>query len=142
MKTLPVTNASPVLRTHFDNQRGWEDICEEIQRPSPEGFEAQVEFIDDPAFDGLNKQQLLDSVPKDYPHSFILVVDKEALLSSEHPVLVVNPHDDDRGSQIGREFRCIPREIWGVENNLSLANMDFGDFADAVDEDGVFRDFR
>jgi hypothetical protein len=27
----------------------------------------------------------------------------------------------------------------GVENNLSLANMDFDEFADAVDADGVFR---
>lgn len=30
----------------------------------------------------------------------------------------------------------------GVENNLSLANMGFEEFADAVDEDGVFRGFR
>jgi hypothetical protein len=31
--------------------------------------------------------------------------------------------------------------MWGVENNLSLANMDWEDFAATVDEDGVFRGF-
>ena len=41
----------------------------------------------------------------------------------------------------GRTFRVIPRELWGVENNLSLANMDYSDFADNVDADGVFRGF-
>jgi hypothetical protein len=29
-----------------------------------------------------------------------------------------------------------------VENNLSLFNMDFFEFADAVEADGVFRGFR
>jgi hypothetical protein len=28
-----------------------------------------------------------------------------------------------------------------VENNLSIANMDFIDFAESVDEDGIFRGF-
>jgi hypothetical protein len=31
--------------------------------------------------------------------------------------------------------------MWGVENNLSIANMDFQDFVDYVDLDGVFRGF-
>jgi Domain of unknown function (DUF6924) len=32
--------------------------------------------------------------------------------------------------------------MWSVENNLSIANMDFEDFADATDDDGIFRGFR
>jgi hypothetical protein len=31
--------------------------------------------------------------------------------------------------------------MWGVENNLSIANMDYSEFADEVDPDGVFRGF-
>jgi hypothetical protein len=31
--------------------------------------------------------------------------------------------------------------MWGVENNLSIANMDFEEFADAVGPDGIFRGF-
>jgi hypothetical protein len=32
-----------------------------------------------------------------------------------------------------------PSELWTVENNLNIANMDWQEFAAAVDEDGVFR---
>jgi hypothetical protein len=31
--------------------------------------------------------------------------------------------------------------MWGVENNLSLANMDFSEFANHTDPDGVFLGF-
>jgi hypothetical protein len=30
-----------------------------------------------------------------------------------------------------------PSELWAVENNLNIANMDWQEFAAAVDEDGV-----
>jgi hypothetical protein len=31
--------------------------------------------------------------------------------------------------------------VQSIENNLSLFNMDFWEFADNVDDDGVFRGF-
>jgi hypothetical protein len=31
--------------------------------------------------------------------------------------------------------------MWGIENNLSIANMDFEEFAENVDDDGIFRGF-
>ncbi|WP_376771528.1 DUF6924 domain-containing protein [Actinomadura alba] len=37
--------------------------------------------------------------------------------------------------------RVIATEFWSIENNLSLSNMDFHEFADAVDEEGIFRGF-
>jgi hypothetical protein len=64
------------------------------------------------------------------------LVDTKALADHEHPVLVVDLQEDP-----GRSFRVVPSEAWGVENNLRLANMDFAEFADSVDEDGVFRGF-
>ena len=38
-------------------------------------------------------------------------------------------------------FRVIPSELWSVENNLSLANMDFEEFAGAAGAEGVFLGF-
>jgi hypothetical protein len=35
----------------------------------------------------------------------------------------------------------VPSRACDIENNLSLANMAFHDFADSVDPDGVFRGF-
>jgi hypothetical protein len=40
------------------------------------------------------------------------------------------------------KLRTIPSEMWGIENNLSISNMDFEDFSNVVDEDGVFRGFK
>ena len=140
MPQLPMTSASPVLRTDFNDDATWEAICDEMQQASSEGFEARVELIDDRKFDGLSKQQLLTAVPKDYPHSFIIVVDRQAIADKEHPVLIVNLYDG-LGSEVGEEFRSLPSEIHAIENNLSIANMDFADFAGAADANGVFRGF-
>ncbi|MGW2328195.1 DUF6924 domain-containing protein [Streptomyces sp. NPDC001700] len=31
--------------------------------------------------------------------------------------------------------------LWSVENNLAISNMDFEEFASAVEDDGVLRGF-
>ena len=140
MPILPITNASPVLRTDFSDQPTWEAIRGEIQQPSAEGFEAHVEIIDDRAFEGISKEQLLAALPRDYPHTFMIVVDHRAISQSDHSLLVINLFDGD-GPEVGEEFRTLPSEIQGIENNLSIANMGFEEFAGAVDADGVFRGF-
>jgi hypothetical protein len=38
-------------------------------------------------------------------------------------------------------FRVIPSELWGPENNLSIANLDFDEFANNAGSDGIFRGF-
>jgi len=43
--------------------------------------------------------------------------------------------------QYGRTFRAIASEVPSTEASLFVANMDFHDFADSVDHDGVFRGF-
>jgi hypothetical protein len=68
---------------------------------------------------------------------FAFIADGDAIAGPEQVVLVV-----DLGDEPGRSFRVTPSEAWGVENNLSTANMGFEEFADAVDEDGVFRGFH
>jgi hypothetical protein len=137
MKTLPRSENAPVLRTDFSNNAAWESLCAEIQRPvGAFGFRANLDCISDPVFDGLTAEQVLALVPEDDAHSFLFIVDSAALMHSDHPILVV-----DLWTQRGRTFRVIPAEMWAVENNLSLANMDFEEFADSADADGVFRGF-
>jgi hypothetical protein len=64
------------------------------------------------------------------------VVDRITIASPEFPVLVIDLYADR-----GRTFRAIPSQIQSIENNLSIANMDFFEFADHVDLDGIFRGF-
>jgi hypothetical protein len=93
--------------------------------------------LDDAAYRGLTKEQLLNLIPEgDQRPFFFMIVDDVAVRSPGHPILVV-----DLWREPGREFRAVPAAVQSIENNLSIANMDFAEFADAVDEDGVFRGF-
>lgn len=38
-------------------------------------------------------------------------------------------------------FRVIPSQLWSVENNLNISNMDWRDFFQATGAGGVFRGF-
>lgn len=136
MKALPKTRHSLVLRSDFSDDDAWRSVCAAIQEPNADGFRAYVECIDDPDYAGLTVEQLVVMAPNDRGQPFVFLVDRLTLTSPEHPVLVV-----DLCNHPGRTFRVIPREIWGVENNLSIANMDFDEFAERVDSDGIFRGF-
>ncbi|XUL88204.1 DUF6924 domain-containing protein [Streptomyces galilaeus] len=66
--------------------------------------------------------------------SVVVLADSATAASTERPLLVVDLVAE-------RCVRVAAAELWSIENNLSGANMDFDEFADAVDDDGVFRGF-
>jgi hypothetical protein len=136
---IPQTNNPLVIRTDFENQKAWKEICSLIRAPVAEygeAFYAYVEFLDDAAFRNLTPEDLLARLPAGYSHSFLMVVDGTSLTHPEFPVLIV-----DLYANRGRTFRALPSRIQSIENNLSIANMDFFEFADSVEEDGIFRGF-
>lgn len=47
----------------------------------------------------------------------------------------------DLSGEPGSTFRTSPTRIQTIQNNLSIGNMGFEDFAADVDGDGVFRHF-
>jgi hypothetical protein len=130
---IPNTKNALVLRTDFSDDTTWTTIQAEILQPI-EGFLPYLDFIDDPSYSGVLPEELLSLVHPDYKHTFIVVADSESFANAEHPLLVIDTSTDP-----GREFRSLPSEIQSIENNLSIANMDFEEFADAVDDDGVYR---
>ena len=69
--------------------------------------------------------------------SYVIVADAVTMGAPEPSLLVVDLFEEP-----GRTFRAVPSAIQSIENNLSIANMDFWEFADNVDADGVFRDFK
>ncbi|MFE9838966.1 DUF6924 domain-containing protein [Streptomyces sp. NPDC005551] len=95
-----------------------------------------VALVDDRRYEGLTPGQALDLIPAEYRHPLLALADSVAVASTELPLLVV----DLRGER-GRCVRVVAAELWGIENNLSGANMDFEEFAGAVGDDGVFRGF-
>ena len=138
MKPIPKTKNALVLRTDFSNQAIWKEICEVIREPVGDAhFLADVDFVDNLEYADISKEHLMKLIPKDYNHTFIILADQVAISHPDHPLLIIDLYN---GS--GRDFRAIPSQIQGIENNLSIANMDFEEFADSVDEDGVFRGFE
>jgi hypothetical protein len=93
--------------------------------------------VSDPEYDGLTVEQLVALGQDDKDCTYAFVVDRRTMTDPEMPVLVV-----DLNHEPGRAFRVVPSELASIDDNLSIGNMDFFEFADNVDADGVFRGFR
>jgi len=126
-----------VLRTDFSDEACWRSICAEVLAETADGFRAHVDVVEDRAFDGFGTDDGLATVGDDYRWGYLVVGDRVTMTQAEHPFLVL-----DLLHEHGRSFRALPREIQAIENNLSIANMDFSEFADSAGSDGVFRGFE
>lgn len=137
MRAIPDTENALVLRSDFGDDAAWNEICAAIRKPvGTLRFQAYVDYLDDPIYEGIDVDRLLALIPAGYNHSFIIVADSLSMSHPEHPLLVVDLYE---GS--GQSFRAIPGQIQSIENNLSIANVDFDEFASAVDGDGIYRGF-
>lgn len=133
---LPTYLATPLIRTDFSDDRAWLAMLDAVTQTSPEGFVAVLSVVDDRAFENAQIEQLAALADSTTEHVLLVIADTEAMRSPEHPLLCVDTLPP------GGTFRVISQHLWAVENNLSTANMDFSEFASAVDSDGVFRGFR
>ena len=129
-----MTDDTPVLRTDFADDSAWAALCSSMREPTGD-FRAYVTSVSDPAYADATVEKLVP-LASAAGHRFLVIADRVTMNDPERPLLVV-----DLVTEPGRTFRVTPSALWGVENNLSIANMDFRDFADAVDADGVFRGF-
>jgi hypothetical protein len=132
MSTIPITDNALIIRTDFSDEAVWESLCAEAREPE-EPFVFNLEFLDDSGHNGATVEQLIAALPAGYPYSFLMVADTTAMRQPDHPLLVVDLADEP-----GRTFRCVPSQLAAIENNLSIGNMGFDEFAKAVDEEGVF----
>lgn len=132
MPQLPLTSDAPFVRTDFSNLAAWRELLAAVRTESEDGFLANITVVDDAGFAGAEPGALAESAGK---HAVLFVADALTLSHADKPILCIDP------SAPQNSFRVVPGELWGVENNLSLANMDWEEFAGAVDADGIFRGF-
>ncbi|MFV2195831.1 DUF6924 domain-containing protein [Nocardiopsis sp. LOL_012] len=130
---LPVSENPLVVRTHHGDDEVWDMVIGAVRFPvfdegaepledDPGAPQAHVDTVDDTSHSGLTFEQLMALTPCD-SHSFLMVADELTMRDPRHPLLVVDLWD-----RPGRSFRAAPGAIQAIENNLSLANMDFEDF--------------
>ncbi len=150
--------ATALLRTDFSDDAVWRRVVAEVRQPvlfdgSPYGpYEPNVVAVDARDLEGATA----DSLARDLAdladvRGYVLLADArtmaEADTGGELTVLYVDLSVTDEEDAalletfLGRSFRCAVTELASIEANLSIANMDFRDFADSVESDGVFRGF-
>ena len=148
------SGAIPLVRTDFSSDDAWQRVVQEISSESDllgdgDGSTPNIEPSSDSALASVTAGGLANAWPREY-HGYVVLADersmREAELGSSLTVVLVDlsaadSDEEEFGWIFGQTFRCVAGEIAGIEANLSIANMDFAEFAGSVDEDGVFRGF-
>jgi len=144
-------HATPLLRSDFSDDAAWARVVAEVTKGADfgpgESYTPIIQPIEDGAFQGATSESLTEQ-HDGQAFGYVLLADsrtmREAATSGELTVvyvdLSVEPEDAaEFGYELGRAFRCAVGEVATVEANLSISNLDFEDFADYVDQDGVYR---
>lgn len=143
----PRGGASLLVRTDFNSDERWREVALAAMEPVPSGmdefptFQAGLTCVDHRGNDGLTVDALVARIGEEDPPYYAFVADAITMSHPEMAILAIDCGRTEFGHEPGRTFRVIPGQMHAVENNLSIANMDFRSFADAVDDDGVFRGF-
>lgn len=168
MTALPVTANYALIRTDFSDPAAWAAVRGDLAQKWDDEFDIIVDVIDDPAFAGLSPEQALRMEPEDYPHEIVVLADVLTMTSPERLLLVVsleqgdeeyeaelreNDEWDDEWAAQGRgwanewpqrggAFRSTAAGVGAITANLSIGNMHLWEYAGAVDEHGIFRNFE
>jgi len=126
---------TPFLRTYPARPNRWDALLAAIQTPNEDGFKAYIAVLTDPELEGLTEPEIRRLARVDDAERFVLVADAVTQADNEFPILVVDLSREGLPS-----FRVTAKCLWSVQNNLSLANMDWQELSEATDPDGVFRD--
>ena len=127
---------SLVLRTDFGDDESWDTVRAALDAADKY---PHATYVSDLRFAEVSVQALLDeeaAAEEDDQITYVFLADAITMGDPSHPLLAV-----DLSAEPGRTFRVPPQWFPDVSANLSIANMDFAEFADAVDESGTFRDF-
>jgi uncharacterized protein DUF6924 len=129
-----------LVRTDYSDDEAWRTALAAATAVYPrdvfDRLGALLLPVESPELAGLTPQQLVE-LPRAGYLGEVAVADAQTM--RDQTVLYV---DLDEYGEVGRMFRSVPTEVEPIVANLSLSNMDFAEFADNADPDGVFRGFR
>ncbi|MFF2147803.1 DUF6924 domain-containing protein [Kitasatospora sp. NPDC058190] len=149
--------AALIIRTDYEDEAGWRAVVAEVSQPwgTNGEYQADVHLVDDPVWAGATPDAVLTAVRRDEEVSVVFVADGATMQSPHHALLALNLFHEDEDldpmyyrelidSPPAREFRTTPAAVHDVHANLSIANMDFEEFAEAAlaDPDGILQPVR
>jgi len=135
---LPQPNdlTSLVVRTDFHDDHAWQALQAAID--SADEYR-NATYVDDRACTGITVEDLIQAnaaAADDHKRFHLFLADAVTMTSAEHLLLAVDLHDEP-----GRSFRVPHHRYAEISKNLVIANLDFADFADVVDNSGAYRGF-
>ncbi|MEU7011236.1 hypothetical protein [Streptomyces sp. NPDC046332] len=127
---------SLVLRTDFGDEGAWDAVRATLNSA---GEYSHATLVSELRFAGVGVDALMAeeaAADEDEQIVYMFVADAATMKDPGHPLLAVDLSDEP-----GRTFRVPVRWFPDISANLSIANMDFAEFADAADGSGTFRGF-
>jgi hypothetical protein len=130
--SIPKTDKALLFRTDYSNEVNWRTLKEIVQKPGE--YFSELEIVNNKKLESIKIEEIMALVQKSTNHTFLFIVDNITLHHPDKPILVV-----DLFASPGQSFRVIASKLWSVENNLSIANLDFEDFMENVDKENIYR---
>ncbi|SER75063.1 hypothetical protein SAMN04487983_102193 [Streptomyces sp. yr375] len=127
---------SLVLRVDFDDDTAWHAL-----RTALDALDGgpHATWVSDPRYEGVGIPELMreDNAADEHEQlTHLFLADAHAMAGAEHSLLALDLYDEP-----GRTFRVPARWFAEISADLSIANLDFEDYADSADASGVFRGF-
>lgn len=118
---------TPLIRTVEVPQDQWNALTAAVETESNEGFRAYVRYLTDARFLNADEATLRAEFTDT---AVILVADAETFADPALPVLCIDPEG------ISPSFRAAVKDLWVVENNVSIGNLLFEEIAEGQVVDG------
>jgi hypothetical protein len=135
---------TPLVRSDRSDDEAWRRVVDAVTQPLDVGAgedddEPFVVPVDTPGLEGLTPSELAASTSAEFASGYAVVADDRSMAEARSGGEVTVAYVALSRRHPGRSFRCAAERVAEVEANLSIANLDFRDFATAVDPDGVYR---
>jgi len=149
-------DAALIFRTDYDDERAWLAVKAALMTAwgDDDDFEPYVHIVDDSRWAGITPVQVLSEASLHAERGGVIyLADRDSM--GEAPVTLLalslltreqcesDEEFEAYGGAFGGAFRVVPKGVHEMNANLMIANLDFGDFADAArdDPEGIFRGF-
>lgn len=133
---IPKGDGAVLIRVDSSDAAAWRACVDAVLQENAEGFRANLTVVEDPAWAGASVQDVVAAHAGDTERVVAFVFDAAAVHDKKRRALLCI----DLSGKKPRTMRVLYTEVWSVENNLSLGNMEWRDFAVAL-KGGVFEGF-
>ncbi|MFF3614840.1 DUF6924 domain-containing protein [Streptomyces sp. NPDC002580] len=143
-------DAALIIRTDHGDEPAWAALRTELLKPwGDNNIELYVHIADDPRWAGFTPEQVLSAVAADEELSVVFLADHESMRDGPGTLLAMavltreECDSDEEFEADGGAFRTVTSGVPEIHANLMIANLSFGDFKEAAEQDpqGVFRGF-